>query len=110
MKTMDQVIKQVNNVLIERMTNKGISFRLTNLSNKHHDMLCIEPYNYLKTVGDILHGMHINYEDGIFEVIEYQAGKNTDELHIFTETKSFKVALKSLLKGNKKRKPLKIWN
>jgi hypothetical protein len=45
--------------------------------------------------------MQIIYENGIFEVSEYQAGKNQNELHIYKETKSFLIALKTLLKGNK---------
>ena len=54
--------------------------------------------------------MQIIYENGIFEVSEYQAGKNKNELHIFLETKSFKIALKNMMQGNKKRKVIKIWN
>ena len=45
-----------------------------------------------------------------FEVVESQAGEKEDEMHIFTVTKSPKVALKSLLLGNKNRKPIKVWN
>lgn len=45
-------------------------------------------------------GMQILYEDGIYEVSEHNAGENKDELYIFKETKSPKVAIKSLLKGN----------
>lgn len=61
--------------------------------------------------GGKLDGMQIIYfkEDNIFEVSEYMAGKNENELHIYETTKSLKIALKGLLKGNK-RKPNKIWN
>lgn len=46
-------------------------------------------------------------EDGTYEVHEYMAGPNQDELHIFTETNNARVALLSLLKGNKGRKIVK---
>jgi hypothetical protein len=58
---------------------------------------------------DFFDGMQINrFKDGIYEVSEYQAGKNEDELHIYKETKSLIVALKDLIKGNK-RKPIKVY-
>ena len=56
-------------------------------------------------------GMQILFDRSTktFEVSEYQAGKNQNELHIFTETKSLKKAIKSLLKGNN-RTPKIIWS
>lgn len=57
----------------------------------------------------IYHGMQIMYEDGIYEVSEYMAGKQENELHIFTKTKSLILALKSLMKGNRKRKIIEKW-
>ena len=58
-----------------------------------------------------LDGMQIIYfkDQNIFEVSEYMAGEKENELHIYETTKSLKIALKGLLKGNK-RKPSKIWN
>ena len=58
---------------------------------------------------DYFDGMRIMiWNDGGIEVAEYQAGKKEDELWIYKETKSLKVALKDLIKGNK-RKPIKVW-
>lgn len=56
-------------------------------------------------------GMQMNYyaDSKLYEVSEYMAGKNEDELHIFTKTTSLKIALKSLYKGNKKRKIIERW-
>lgn len=59
---------------------------------------------------DFFDGMQIiALHDGTFEVSEYMAGKNEDELHIYKETKSLTSALKDLIKGNK-RKPIQKWN
>lgn len=59
----------------------------------------------------IYDGLELNYYeyDSTFEVIEYQAGKNKDELRIYSRTKSLKIALKSLIKGNKGRKTIEKW-
>ena len=59
---------------------------------------------------DFFDGMQINYDvkEGKYEVSEYQAGKNKDELHIYKVTPSLTIALKDLIKGNK-RKPIKVW-
>jgi hypothetical protein len=110
---MEAEIKKIHSVLSELMTNKKVSFKVDNLSNKYHNILMIEPYYYTNSIyGSKLDGMVINYEDGIYEVCEFQAGENANELHIFLETKSFKVALKNMLIGNKRpqSKILKIWN
>jgi hypothetical protein len=58
---------------------------------------------------DYFDGMQIIYDvkSDIYEVSEYQAGKNNDELHIYKVTPSLIVALKDLIKGNK-RKPIKV--
>lgn len=55
---------------------------------------------------DFFDGMQIHlFKDGTYEVSEYQAGKNKDELYIYKETPSLIIALKELIKGNN-RKPL----
>lgn len=56
-------------------------------------------------------GMQLIYDfkSKQFEVSEHQAGKNKDELYIYTVTKQPKRALESLLLGNKGRKPIKIY-
>jgi len=56
---------------------------------------------------DFFDGMQIlAMEDGTFEVSEYQAGKNENELYIYKITNSLITALKDLIKGNK-REPIK---
>lgn len=59
---------------------------------------------------DFFHGLQLSYfvREQLFEVSEYQAGDSQDLLHIFNETPYFKVALKNLIKGNK-RKPIRVW-
>jgi hypothetical protein len=105
----DQIILKINNVLFEKMYNKNISFKIDNLSNQYNQTIYIDLYNYSKVYGSKFDGMQIIYENGIFEVSEYQAGKNQNELHIYKETRSFIIALKTLLKGNKQN-PIKIIN
>lgn len=70
-------------------------FKIWDLTNEYHKIFHIE------IVG--------RNEDGIYEVSEYQAGINENELHIYKETKSLKIALRWFMKGNK-QKPIKIWN
>ena len=55
-----------------------------------------------------LDGMQIVYEGGNFEVSQYMAGKNENELHIYKNTKFLKTALEELIKGNDRR-PIKIY-
>jgi len=56
---------------------------------------------------DYFDGMQIlAMDNGTFEVSEYQAGENENELYIYKETNSLTNALKDLIKGNK-RKPIK---
>ena len=105
----DQIIYKINNILFEKMYNKNITFKIDNLSNQYNQTIYIDLYNYSKVYGSKFDGMQIIYENGIFEVSEYQAGKNQNELHIYKETKSFIIALKTLLKGNKQN-AIKIIN
>jgi hypothetical protein len=56
---------------------------------------------------DFFDGMQIHrFDNGIYEVSEYQAGPDENEMYVYKETKSLIVALKDLIKGNK-RKPIK---
>jgi len=58
---------------------------------------------------DFFDGLCLNYyNDGLIEIVEYQAGPNENNLYVYYETTNLKRALKQLLKGNK-RKPLKVW-
>lgn len=81
-----------------------LSYRL-NKNNPDKVEFLIEPVNYK---GDKLDGMQILYCEKSFEVSEFQAGPNNDNLYIYKNTTSLKIALKDLLKGNK-RKPIQIW-
>lgn len=74
--------------------------------------ITIEPSDYSRSqYKSKLDGMQIIYdlEKQEYEVSEYQAGPNKDELHIYKETPSLTVAIKDMLKGNG-RKPIKIWD
>lgn len=53
-------------------------------------------------------GMQIIFEDGTYELSEYQAGPNQNELHVFGEYKTINAAYRRLLKG--KKQPIQIWN
>ena len=55
---------------------------------------------------DYFAGMEIHYypEDGIYEVLETNAGKDENELHIFKRTKSARIAYKNFMRGNKRSK------
>jgi len=72
-----------------------------------NDWITISP---IKSKGDSIYdGMQILYEGGVYEVSQYMAGKKENELHIYTNTTSLAIALKSLLKGNKGRKIIGRW-
>ena len=100
-----------NNSMIDKIWNElhkymdKTNFQVSEL-NKNE--FVIEPARYK---GSELDGMQIIFEKGIYEVSEFQAGKDKNELHVFMETKSLKIAVKNMLKGNKrpKSKILKIW-
>ena len=83
----------------------NVSFNVTDLTTQYHSTFTIEPCT---RKNEKLEGMQIIYEDGTFEVSEYQAGEKENELHIYKETPFLITALKDLLKGNK-RKPIKVW-
>lgn len=73
-------------------------------NNKDLSTFMIEPKGYK---GDKYDGMQILFENGSYEVAEYQAGKNEDEIHIFGNFKSLALALRNFMKGNK-RKPIEV--
>ena len=99
--------QKINNTLYELMKDKGISFKVDNISDKFNTTIMVEPIRYS---GNLLDGMQIIFENGVYEVSQFQAGKNKNELHVYLETKSFQIALKNMLKGNKKRTAIKIWD
>ena len=101
--------KKINSILFNTMQNKNISFKVLDYSDEYFSKIYIDVYDYSSVYGSKFDGMQIIFEAGIYEVSEFQAGANQNELHIYKETSSFKIALKELLKGNK-RKPIKVWN
>jgi hypothetical protein len=104
-----QETAKINKILFDTMQGKNISFKVLDHSDQYFSKIYIDVYNYSKIHGSKFDGMQIIFEAGVYEVSEYQAGENQNELHIYKETTSFKIALKELLKGNN-RKPIKVWN
>ena len=96
--------ENINKILFAKMKNKAIKFQIFDCTTKHHSTILIDVCG-----GSKFDGMQIIFENGVFEVSEYMAGKNQHELHIYKETKSFLIALKDALKGNG-RKPIKVIN
>lgn len=78
-------------------------------NNEGHPVVYFEPNTPPSGLYD---GMVMTYSpiEKTFEVSEQQAGEKQNELHIYTDTKQMAAALKSLLLGNKNRKPIKVWN
>jgi hypothetical protein len=63
--------------------------------------------------GDSLDGIQVIYENGVYEVSEYQAGENKQELHVFKEYKSPAHVFNFITKlnnGQAKPKPIKVWS
>lgn len=89
----------------------GQSKTYINLAVKHqYDFtFAIETEFMSKSMGDypredFFDGMMILCDGETFEVAEYQAGDNENELHIFKDTPYLKAALKEFMKGNKRPK------
>jgi hypothetical protein len=85
----------------------NVFFTVSETGTNLNPSFIIEPTRYKDKKLD---GMQVVFAEGIFEVSQYMAGKNENELHIYLETKSLKAALKNMLKGNKYRKILKKWD
>ena len=99
----NRVEEKIQSIIYNTMQNKKISFTVENLSSGANETILIEPLNYQKSdLKEKLDGMQILYQNGIFEVSEIKAGKNEDQMHIFLLTRSFKIALRNMLKGNKR--------
>jgi hypothetical protein len=97
-------IVKLHNVVNEFSNKVGINFSIDCL-NDIHNTIIIQP----KTKSDFLAGMQILYDVNGFEVSEYMAGVKENELWIYKNTNSIKIALKELMKGNN-RTPIKVWN
>lgn len=111
------LIDKVSSVNFNAGTSKGFNRYLFLNTCEVCGTIIIEPTNYKKRFGHSLDGMQILFDrkTKTFEVSEFQAGVDEDCLYIYTETKSFKKAIKSLLKGNYNcspafRIPKKIWD
>lgn len=105
-----------NEIKIFCLSQKIVScknFNIENLTFENNQNILIEP----STEKEIFEGMQINYFKhsteifGTFEVSESKAGKNKNELHIFSNNNNLIDAFKCLSKGNKrpKKQILKIY-
>lgn len=102
---MKNINPEVEKIVIFCIKETGFNFRYDDWNNEYHKSHQLEIVSNLPK----FQGMQIIFEDGIYEVSEYQAGIKGNELHVYKETKSLKIALKWFMKGNK-QKPIKIWN
>lgn len=87
-----QETAKIHKVLFDTMKCKNISFKVSDYSDKYFSKIYIDVYNYTKVYGSKFDGMQIIFEAGVYEVSEFQAGVNKNELHIYKETTSFKIA------------------
>lgn len=109
-------ILNTRTILIDKVSNVDFNARASKEFNQYlflnvcevSGTIMIEPTNYKKRFNHSLDGMQILFDrrTKVFEVSEFQAGVDGDCLYIYTETKSFKKAIKSLLKGNYNHSPI----
>lgn len=94
MRTIDQIKK----VVIDKLHPLNNYARVFNVG----DDIYIEPCTRNNRK---LEGMQIIYfaKDNIFEISEYMAGSQQNELWIYKETPSLKIAIKEMLKGNNRK-------
>jgi len=105
-------INKIGDIVYSFFVSNGVNFGQI---SPIHGGYIIEPSTTLplnsKLKKDSLDGMQIVYEEKtkVYEVSEYMAGPNEDELYIYGEYYSLIPALKSLIKGNSNsgRKPIK---
>jgi hypothetical protein len=95
-------------ILTTAMDYTNRSWKLDDLTTEFHDNFHLEMVGRPED-GSKYDGMQIIFEDGVYEVSEYQAGPNENELWIYKETKSLKIALRFYMRGNN-QKPIKIWD
>jgi hypothetical protein len=87
-----------------------VKFKVINLNGlRVSNEFSIEPLGYK---GKKYDGLQILFYEGIYEVSEYQAGANQDQLWIYGEYKNLGNAIKSIGKGNSTtgRTPIKYWD
>jgi hypothetical protein len=108
----EKLTKQIIDTSFEFFKSNGVNYgQVADLGTE----ITIEPSTVIPAKSTLkkgsLDGMQIIYDvkSKVYEVSEYMAGPNEDELYIFGEYKSLIPALKSLIKGNSNlgRKPIK---
>jgi hypothetical protein len=98
--------ESVHNTLKELNLNFNVKIDFQKNYLNKIDCISIEPTNYK---GNNFDGMQILYTSEGYEISEYQAGENKNELHIYNVVHDLKLALCLLALGNG-RKPIKIWD
>jgi hypothetical protein len=107
-KSKGSIVSRIRELVYDYLNNFGMYARVSD----NGDVIYIEPDT--KKTGRLikgsLDGMQIIYDKKtkIYEVSEYMAGKNENELWIYKNTKYLKTALDELMKGNNRR-PIKIY-
>jgi len=104
--TKTDMVKSIVNILTVNEI-KGVYFEVSDCSLGGNNTIIAEPMGYK---GTLLDGMQIIFENGIYEVSQFMAGKKQNELHVYLKTKSLKLAMNSILKGNKKRTIIEKWD
>jgi hypothetical protein len=108
----EKLTKQIIDTSFEFFKSNGVNYgQVADLGTE----ITIEPSTVIPDGSTLkkgsLDGMQIIYDvkSKVYEVSEYMAGPNEDELFIYGEYKSLIPALKSLIKGNSStgRKPIK---
>jgi hypothetical protein len=103
---------------LQRLIKENVSFNFSDLTSYNNTEIEILIDVLTSKKRPEFDGMQIIYlqkkneKKGIFEVSEYQAGPCNENLYVYSECKSLKSAITSLLKGNhehSKRKPIKVW-
>jgi hypothetical protein len=111
----EKLTKQIIDNSFEFFKSNGVNYgQVSDLGNE----ITIEPSTVIPAGStlkkDSLDGMQIIYDipTKVYEVSEYMAGPNENEMYIFGEYKSLIPALKSLIKGNSSngRKPIKKYS
>ncbi len=107
-KSKGTITNRITEIVYDYLNNFGMYARVSDNGNE----IIIEPDT--KKTGRLksgsLDGMQIIYDKRTknYEVSEYMAGKNENELWIYKNTKYLKTALDELMKGNNRR-PIKIY-
>ena len=103
-------ITQMRNYAIKIFLSKNIQFKIEDLTDSIHFEPSTRNIKALGIPASHFDGKQIIYwkADNRFELSEYQAGDNNNELHILAITKTFKAAISKLTSG-KQIRPIKIY-